>query len=99
MLLWEQTLVYGTATLLGILLGLLIALMTLPSLILTSKLPQNSIVDLFSLQNAPPMHTVIPASLILVIRLLAILTIVSVRLMNRVVAWISLPQTLHLSED
>jgi ABC-type lipoprotein release transport system permease subunit len=98
-LLWEQTFVYGTATLLGILLGLLMALLTLPSLILTSKLPQNSTVDLFSLQNTPPMHTVIPASLILVIGLLAALAIVSVWLMNRVVAWVSLPQTLRLNED
>ncbi|MBO0781362.1 MAG: ABC transporter permease, partial [Ktedonobacteraceae bacterium] len=114
-LVWEQAIVYGSAVVLGVLFGLLTALMALPSLVLTSAVPGiyvpssggdfmptfdlNNTLDLFSLQNTPPAHTVISPSLGVVIGLLVLLGVLAVALMSRGIARMTLSQVLRVNRD
>lgn len=114
-LLWEQAIVYGAAIVLGVLFGLLTAVMALPSLVLTSTIPGiyktttsggfsptvdlSNTLDLFSLQNTPPAHAVITPSLGVVIALLLLLGVTAVLLMSRSAARLVLSQALRLNQD
>jgi ABC-type lipoprotein release transport system permease subunit len=106
---WEQTLIFGMSIVLGTLFGLLTAFLALPSLVLTSVLPQlftaggGSLIsepqDLFSWQNTPAANTVIPPLLGVVVALLAVLALLAVILMTRIASNIALGQALRLNED
>src|SRR5947209_1104409 len=106
---WEQALIFGMAVMLGTVFGLLTAVLALPSLVLTSVLSTlttvgggrfaNGVQDLFSLQNAPAAHTVIPPALAGVVALLALLALLAVVLMTRSASRIALHQALRLNED
>ena len=87
---------------LGSLLGLLTALMLLPSLILTSTIPSASTasaLDLFTLQSTPPAHMVLAPSLALVIGALIFLGVLTLIFMYRASSRLVLAQTLRLNQD
>jgi hypothetical protein len=101
-LLWEQGLIYGTAIVLGVFFGLLSALMTLPSLVMTSILPgggATSGLDLFMLQNLPPVHMVIAPSLGLAIGCLILLGILTLTFMYYTTSRLLLAQALRVNQD
>ncbi|GCE13685.1 FtsX-like permease family protein [Tengunoibacter tsumagoiensis] len=112
---WEQTILYGTSLILGTLFGLLTSLLTLPSLVLTSSIPSDYIpgasgnffsnesshqtLDLFSFQNTPPVHTVVPLNLVLVLGTLLILALLIVGLLTSSISRLKLATALRLNED
>lgn len=97
---WEQGIIYGTALLLGLLFGILLGLMTLPSLTFTNLPIQSAnAASSFALQNVPPIHVALPFSLILILLALIMLCIVSLVLMVRVSTRPLLGKTLRLNED
>ena len=101
---WEQTIIYLTSILLGLLCGALLSLLALPSLIFTSVTTTGATSDtssgaFFVLQNVPPIQLVIPASLLIVLGVLIGICIVTLAIMIRVVARPSIGQMLRLNAD
>ncbi len=106
---WEQALIFGTSIVLGTLFGLLAAFLALPSLVLTPVLPKGTaaggdtlasgVQDLFSWQNTPAAHTVIPPELGMVVVSLILLALLAVALMRRSALGVALGQILRLNED
>jgi ABC-type lipoprotein release transport system permease subunit len=106
---WEQALIFSTSIVLGLLFGLLAAFLALPSLVLTPVLPKGTaaggdtlasgVQDLFSWQNTPAAHTVIPPELGMVVASLIILALLAIALMRRSALNVALGQTLRLNED
>ncbi len=104
-LLYEQGIIYSTALVLGLLLGLLLSTLTLPELVFTSVSAQVGTVseginaDVFAVQNVPPIHITIPLSLVLIILALAVICVGAVWLMVRTVTRPAPGQSLRLNED
>jgi putative ABC transport system permease protein len=99
-LMWEQSIIYSTAILLGILLGAIFSALVLPRLILTnvasSDLTNN---QFYVMQGAPPIQIVIPPLLVVVLAIIVIICVVALGIMVRVVSRPSISQTLRLNED
>jgi hypothetical protein len=101
---WEQSCIYTTVLLLGILVGSLLATLSLPSLVLTSVLPgQNgenvSNTSFYAAQFAPPLRVIMPATLWLILGTLVLSCLLTLSMMVRNVTRSSLGETLRLSED
>ncbi len=101
---WEQSIIYLTSLLLGLIFGAILALLALPSLIFTSVPATGASSGLsssafFLLQNIPPIQVVIPATLVYVLSALIAICVVALALMIRVVSRPSIGQTLRLNED
>lgn len=102
---WEQGIIYSWALGLGLLSGLLLAVLALPALVFTGggqglttgANTQN--VNFYALQNLLPIHMVVPVSLLLALGVLIITCILALILMVRTVARPALSQTLRLNQD
>lgn len=100
---WEQSIVYMLMLILGVLYGILLSAMVLPSLILTSIAMAGGSGSAISTQSfqsdLPAMQIVIPPLLILVLGLLILTCFLTLGLMARVVSRPSLSQILRLNAD
>ena len=103
-LLCEQAIIYGVALVLGSLFGLLLASLTLPFLVfvditLKSNGLSSTSADVFSSQNVPPVHMVIPFSLLSILLVLVVICLGALALMITTVSRSSISQSLRLNED
>jgi putative ABC transport system permease protein len=100
-LLWEQSIVYATSFVLGLLFGVLLSLLALPSLIFTSAGSSVSIStgEFYVIQSVPPISIVIPVTLWVALAALILICIVAIWMMVRIVSRPSVSQTLRLNED
>jgi putative ABC transport system permease protein len=104
MLIWEQSIIYTTSILLGILLGAIFSVLVVPQLIFTSVASSSPSSDLTSnqfyvAQSVPPIQIVVPPSLIVALVIIVIICVVAIGIMVRVVSRPSISQTLRLNED
>ncbi|HEX6482080.1 MAG TPA: FtsX-like permease family protein [Ktedonobacteraceae bacterium] len=101
---WEQSIIYGTALLLGTLFGALLAITAVPTLVL-SGLPINAIVanvsnnQWFALQQTIPFQIVVPASLAIAAAALIIICVGVLGMMIRVVLRPSMTRVLRIDEN
>jgi len=100
-LLWEQGIVYAAALVLGLIFGLLLALLSLPTLIFTSvgSGAEISSGQFYAIQSVPPVQVVLPSTLWLALAALILIYIIAVVIMVRIITRSSISQTLRLSED
>jgi len=104
MLAWEQGIVYAAALLLGVVFGILLSALALPSLIFTNIAASGLNFDISSgqeyiLQVVPPVRVIIPTSLWIVFAAIVALCVIAVLMMVRAAARPSMGQTLRLNED
>lgn len=102
----EQGIIYTTAFGLGILLGAVLARLTLPTLIFTGvslngSAPGGDVSSgqFYLLQNVPPVQIIIPPSLAIALAALIGVCVLAIALLVRIVSRPSLGQALRLSED
>ncbi len=100
----EQGIVYAAALLLGVVFGILLSALALPSLIFTNIAASGLNFDISSgqdyiLQVTPPVRVIIPTSLWIVCAAVAALCIIAALMMVRAAARPSMGQTLRLNED
>ena len=100
-LLWEQSIVYSTSLILGLLFGVLLATLALPTMVFTSAngTVQLSTGQFYVLQGVPPVQVVIPLTLWITLGLLILICLVALRMMVSIVSRPSISQTLRLNED
>ena len=101
---WEQGIIYTSALLLGILVGSLLATLSLPSLILASVLPSQitndtGSADVYAAQFIPPLQVIIPLSLWLILAALVLICLLVLGVMAFKIAHSPLSMMLRLSED
>src|SRR5579884_1358934 len=101
---WEQSIIYLTSLLLGLLFGAILSLLALPALVFTnagSSGTQSNVTSssFFVAQTVPPVQIVIPPALLLVLAILIVICVAALTLMVRVVSRPSISQTLRLNED
>ena len=101
---WEQGIIYATALLLGVVFGILLSALALPSMVFTNIAVSGfsgsiSNGQYYVLQTIPPIRIVIPPSLWIVFALIVAICMVALAMMVRVVARPSVSQTLRLNED
>lgn len=102
-LLWEQSIVYTTSIVLGMLFGVFLSLLALPTLVFTSVggagSGQITNGEFYVSQSVPPIQVVIPLSLWLTLAVLVVICVVAIGMMVRIVSRPSISQTLRLNED
>ena len=102
-LLWEQGIVYTTSIVLGMLFGIFLSVLALPTLVFTSVGgsggSQVTNGEFYVMQSVPPIQVVIPLSLWMTLAVLIAVCIVAIILMVRIVSRPSISQTLRLNED
>jgi ABC-type antimicrobial peptide transport system permease subunit len=101
---WEQSIIYSTAILLGILFGAVFSVLVVPRLIFTSVASSSASSDLtnnqfYVTQSVPPIQIVIPPLLVVALAIIVIICVVALGIMVRVVSRPSISQTLRLNED
>jgi hypothetical protein len=101
---WEQSFIYTAAVLLGILVGALLATLSLSALVSTSVMPnqitgQVSNSSFFAAQFVPPLQVSIPLTLWLVLGGLVVLLLLALGLMMQKIVASSLSMVLRLNED
>ncbi len=104
MLLWEQGISYVTGITLGLLFGLLLSVVLIPSLLYTGVVSNGvgsdlSTAQFYLIQNSPPTHIVLPSWLPLLLPLLLFIFAATLMLVMRVIARPSAAQTLRLNVD
>jgi putative ABC transport system permease protein len=103
-LIWEQSIIYVTAILLGMILGAVLSALVVPSLIYTTVLPEKitgsiPASEFYAVQSVPPIRIVIPTSLGIALGILIAICVVALGMMIYVVSRPSISQTLRLDED
>jgi len=101
---WEQSIIYSTAILLGILYGAVFSALVVPRLIFTSVGSSSAPSDLtnnqfYVMQSVPPIRIAIPPLLVFALATIGIICVVAVGIMVRIVSRPSISQTLRLNED
>ncbi|GCE26248.1 hypothetical protein KDA_17320 [Dictyobacter alpinus] len=97
---WEQSIIYATSIILGVIFGALLSWMAIPTLLFTSAPGQDLTNEQFFLaQNIPPIQVIIPALLGIGLALLVALCILALGMMVRIVSSPSMAMTLRLNED
>ncbi len=101
---WEQSIIYGTALVLGVVFGAMLSLLALPTLIFTNVAISGFNSDIASgeyyiLQSVPPVQIIVPASLGIAFVLIVAICIVALGMMVRIAARPSISQALRLNED
>ncbi len=99
---WEQGLVYGAASVLGITFGVLLVLSVVPGLVFTNPAPPGTVIseaEFSVIQHVLPVQIVLPPSLGAALAVLIALCTLALALMTRAAATLSLSQTLRLNED
>ncbi|GER87626.1 hypothetical protein KDW_17880 [Dictyobacter vulcani] len=97
---WEQSIIYATSIILGVIFGALLSWMAVPSLLFTSA-PGQDLTDeqFFLAQNIPPIQIIIPALLGIGLAVLVAICILALGMMVRIVSSPSMAMTLRLNED
>ena len=100
-LLFEQGIVYGTAIVLGILFGVLLAETVVPGMVFndTPQVPGMSSDEFYAIQHILPVQVVIPGWLLIALVLLVLLCVMALGMMARIVSTPSMSQALRLNED
>lgn len=100
-LLWEQAIVYSTSILLGMLFGVLLAILALPALVFTSTGGNSQITngEFYVIQSVPAIQVVVPFSLWITLAVLILVCIIALGMMVRIVSRPSIGQMLRLNED
>ena len=101
---WEQTIVYATSLLLGIIFGALLTLTVMPALIFTGVPTSGILSDISSgefyvIQQIIPIQIVVPPLLALAFIMLIAICILALILMTRTALQPSISQQLRLNED
>jgi len=101
---WEQSIIYTTSLLLGVIFGAVLSALIVPTLIFTSVNPENGSNTItngtfFAIQNIPPNRVIIPSSLGIALSILVDICVVALSMMLLVVSRPSISQTLRLNED
>ncbi|GLV57904.1 hypothetical protein KDH_47390 [Dictyobacter sp. S3.2.2.5] len=97
---WEQSIIYATAIILGVLFGALLSWMVVPALLFTSAPGQQLTSDeFFFAQNIPPIQIIVPTLLGIGLALLVAICILALGMMVRIVSSPSMAMTLRLNED
>lgn len=101
---WEQSCISAAALLLGVLVGSLLAVLSLPALVLTSVLPDQASgsinnASFYTAQLVPPLQMVIPTTLWLIPGALLLACLLALGMMVRNVTHMSAGEMLRLSED
>ncbi len=101
---WEQGIISLVALLVGAGLGALVSTWMLPLLIFTDVAPQNAAAptpsdQLYSQQTVPPIHIVVPSTLLLALFVIIVLCLLALFLMVRVGTAPKMSQKLRLNED
>ncbi|GAC1384021.1 MAG: hypothetical protein NVSMB33_12260 [Ktedonobacteraceae bacterium] len=100
-LLWEQAIVYTTSIVLGMIFGVFLSALALPTLVFTGAGNGSQISNgqFYVIQSVPPIQVVVPLSLWLALGILIIVCMVALGMMVRIVSRPSIGQTLRLNED
>ncbi len=104
-LLAEQALLYSVGIGLGILFGLLLSWLTLAQLVFTTASTSQGILgegvqgNSFSIQNVPPVQTLIPPALVLAVVMLSAICALALGVMIRTVTRPTPGQALRINED
>jgi putative ABC transport system permease protein len=100
-LLWEQSIVYAVSLLLGVLFGIFLSLLSLPSLIFTSAGGSATLTtgELYVIQSVPSIRVIIPVTVWIALAALILMCISAIWMMVRIVSRPSISQTLRLNED
>ena len=102
-LLWEQGIVYTISIVLGLLFGVFLSVLALPTLVFTSVGGsgggQVTNGEFYVMQSVPPIQVVIPVTLWITLAVLIVICIVAIIMMVRIVSRPSISQTLRLNED
>jgi FtsX-like permease family len=103
-LLWEQSIIYATALVLGLALGLLLALSVVPVLVYTGVVVKGddsllSNAEFFARQHVPPVQIVWPPTLAAILIGVVVLCAFAIMLMTRTVSRPAIGRTLRLNED
>jgi ABC-type antimicrobial peptide transport system permease subunit len=101
---WEQSIIYSTSILLGILFGAIFSTLVVPQLIFTSVGSSGTSSDLTNsqfdvTQSVPPIQIDIPPMLAIALAILVVICVVALGMMIRAVSRPSISQTLRLNED
>jgi ABC-type antimicrobial peptide transport system permease subunit len=104
LLIWEQSIIYTTALLLGMIFGVVLSALVVPTLIFTSVNPEsggNLVTNgqFYALQNIPPVQMIVPASLGTAIGVFVVICVVALGMMFLVIVRPSISQTLRLNQD
>jgi hypothetical protein len=103
LLVWEQGVVLVTALLLGLLTGILLAVMTVPALIVNgvsaSGASSTGANAIYLVQAIIPARIVIPPTLLLALALLLLLCALALFLLSRMALRLTLSQQIRLNED
>jgi hypothetical protein len=102
--LWEQSITYGAAVMLGIALGLMLSFALIPSLVFTSGAalfgPVSAIsAEFYAIQQTPPVHVLLPQSLGWALAAYAVICIVAIGLMSGLAVRRSIEGALRFNED
>jgi putative ABC transport system permease protein len=103
-LIWEQSIIYIAAVLLGIVFGAIFSELVIPVLVFTSILPSGSTFAIsngafYLAQTQPPIEIVVPPTLVLALGTLLVLCLATLGMMVRLASRPSIGQTLRLNED
>jgi ABC-type lipoprotein release transport system permease subunit len=100
-LVWEQSLAFGTALALGVGLGLPLALTLVPNVIYSNAGTGTGAATsiFFTLQHIPAIQVVVPGSVTLVVALLLAAGLGEILLLTRFATRTSISQTLRLNDD
>jgi FtsX-like permease family len=102
---WEQSIVYAASIVLGVAFGAIFSAIVLPALVFTTVVTASGsepvgTAQFFIMQNVPPIHMVIPYSLIaLALGVLIVICVVALGMMVRIASRPAIGQALRLSED
>jgi putative ABC transport system permease protein len=101
---WEQSIIYVIALVLGVVFGVLLSALALPSLIFTNVAVSGfngniSSGQYYILQTVPPIEVVVPPALWIIVAIIIAVCAVALVMMVRVAARPSISQTLRLNED
>lgn len=98
---WEQSIIYSTAMVLGIVFGLVLSLLVVPVLVFTSVAPTSNVSSgqFLVMQSIPPVQIVIPPSVGIALGVLIVICIIALGMMVRIVSRPSISQTIRLNED
>ncbi len=101
---WEQSIIYVIALVLGVVFGIVLSALALPSLIFTNVAVSGfngsiSSGQYYILQTVPPIEIIIPSALWIIFAIIVAICVTALVMMVRVAARPSISQTLRLNED
>lgn len=104
-LIWEQCIVYATSIIVGLAFGIIFSAIALPALVFTAVLTTSgsepiTTAQFFVMQNVPPVHMVLPYTLVAIAPgILIIVSLAALGMMVRVASHPSISMTLRVGQD